>query len=295
MLTRPRHNLPAEITSFIGRDAQVERLVSLLRRTRLLTLVGVGGVGKTRLALRVAHQVVQLYPDGVWLTDLSSLREGAQVMPAVARSLDVREHRDAALESTLVERLAVSRALLVVHNCEHLVEACSTVMDDLLSKCPHLQVLATSREPIGIVGEVAWNVPALSLPTFSPAQMRDQLRECEATQLFLERAVASRWDRRLTASNSSTVAQICRRLDGIPLALELAAACVQYMGVQDIAARLDARFAVLTRGSRTAPPRHRTLCAALDWSYELPKEPNGCCSGGCQCSPAGGLSRLQKP
>jgi non-specific serine/threonine protein kinase len=261
--------LPSEISSFVGREDQIDALVGLLGRTRLLSLVGPGGIGKTRLALRIANELTGVHPDGVWLTDLSSVTDPMQIPHAIAASLEVHEQPEVTLPVTLVGHLAAKRTLLVLDNCEHLLDGCATLTDNLLRGCPHLQILTTSREGLGIVGETVWQVPALSVPASAQAPHLDQLRKCEAVQLFVERAVATSPDFRLTAENASCVSQICRRLDGIPLAIELAAARARLLSVQEIASNLDDSFRLLTGGSRTGAPRHRTLSAALDWSYEL--------------------------
>jgi non-specific serine/threonine protein kinase len=265
----PRHNLPAPTSSFVGRTQELEQLLVLLDRTRLLTLVGVGGIGKSRLAQRVATEVHDTYADGVWLVELASLADPQAVARALAEVLDVLERPDQALISTLVTYLAPKRTLLVIDNCEHLLASCAVLVQALLRACPDLQVLATSREVLNIDGETVWPVPPLSFPRSGDPIRLESATESEAIQLFVERAVATRLDFHLTPANAPAVAELCRHLDGIPLAIELAAARVRALRVEQIVARLDDRFRLLTGGSRTALPRHQTLGATIRWSYDL--------------------------
>jgi predicted ATPase/class 3 adenylate cyclase/Tfp pilus assembly protein PilF len=271
------HNLPIQLTSFIGREREMAEVAQLLTETPLLTLTGAGGCGKTRLALQVAAERVEEYADGVWLVDLSALGDAGLVPQAVAVVLGVREEPGRPLIETLADSLRPKRLLLVLDNCEHLVAACAWLVERLLRTCPGLCVLATSREVLGIVGEAAWRVPPLSLPDperLPPAGagLVSALTEYEAVRLFIERAQLSRPRFAVTHDNARTVAQVCVRLDGIPLAVELAAARVRVLAVDQIAARLDDRFRLLTGGSRTALPRQQTLRATIDWSYELLSE-----------------------
>ena len=261
-----RHNLPMPLTSFIGRARELAEVKRLLRTTRLLTLTGAGGCGKSRLALVVATDLVADYLDGAWLVELA---DGALAPQAVATALGVREEPQRPLTATLVDALQSRQMLLVLDNCEHLIEACAHLAQTLLSACPQLQILATSREGLGIAGETAWVAPPLSLPDPQPLPSVDQLTQSEAIQLFVERAGAALPTFVLTPENAPAVAQVCQRLDGIPLAIELAAARAKVLAVEQIAARLDDCFHLLTGGSRTALPRHQTLQAATDWSYNL--------------------------
>jgi predicted ATPase/DNA-binding CsgD family transcriptional regulator len=265
----PMSNLPAPITSFIGRIAELAEVRQRLAAARLLTLVGAGGVGKTRLALRVAEEAVEAYPDGVWLAELAPLADSTLVPQVVAAALGVREQPGEPLPQTLRRALQFRRMLLLVDNCEHLAQACAELAEDLLGACPDLQILATSREPLGISGEVAWRVPSLAVPDVHAAATVDHVLSHAATQLFVERATAARPDFQITPENAPAIVEVCRRLDGIPLALELAATRVQLLSVEQIAARLDDRFQLLAGGRRTAPPRQRTLRATLDWSFAL--------------------------
>jgi predicted ATPase/DNA-binding SARP family transcriptional activator/DNA-binding CsgD family transcriptional regulator len=267
-----KHNLPAPRSSFVGRESELRDLKRDLAMTRLLTLTGAGGCGKTRLALEAARGLVGAYPDGVWLVELASLSEGALVAHAVATALGVQEQPEGPLTDTLAEFLRAKRALLVLDNCEHLVDAVARLVDILLNSSLHLKVLATSREILNVEGELNWLVPSLSAPTSGRSQRVERLEGYESVRLFVERARHRNPAFSLTPENAHAVARICRRLEGIPLALELAAARVG-LSVEQIATRLDDSLGLLTAGSRTASPRQRTLRGTLDWSYELLSEP----------------------
>jgi predicted ATPase/transcriptional regulator with XRE-family HTH domain len=265
--------LPLSLTSFVGRDAELSEVTALLAGARLLTLTGVGGCGKTRLALEVARAVVPSYPDGVWLVELGPLADPRLVPQRVGAVVGVRETPDQSLTTALATALASRRLLLVLDNCEHLLQACAVLVDALLCACPDLHILATSREPIGIGGEVAWRIPSLSMPDPEQPASVAAVQQSPAVQLFVERASAARPAFRLTDRNAAAVAQICWRLDGIPLALELAATRLEALSPGQLAARLDQRFRLLTGGSRAALPRQQTLQATLDWSYDLLSKP----------------------
>ena len=265
----PPTNLPSELSSFVGRGKELAEVTRLLAHTRLLTLTGSGGCGKTRLALAAAGELVEEFEDGVWLVELASLADPSLVPQAVASVLGVREQPGHSLTETLSDHLGARKLLFVLDNCEHLVEACAELTDTLLRSCPELRVLATSREALGIVGEVAWSVPPLSLPDLRRLPDVESLPQYEAARLFVERAEAVKSDFALTERNATTVAQICYRLDGIPLAIELAAARAKALAVEEIADRLDDSFRLLATGGRTAMPRHKTLKATVDWSHEL--------------------------
>jgi len=243
-----------------------------LAMTRLITVTGTGGSGKTRLALEVAGSLVGAYPDGVWLVELAPLSEGAPVPQAVAQALGVRERSGDQLTDTLAEVLRTKRTLLVLDNCEHVVEAVAELVDVLLDSCPGVRVLATSREGLGIAGEMKWLVSSLSVPDLRQVLTAGELESYESVRLFVERARYRNPAFALTPQNVQTVARICERLDGIPLAIELAAARVG-VSVEQIATRLDDSLKLLTTGSRTASARQRTLRGALDWSYDLLSEP----------------------
>jgi predicted ATPase len=264
----PRHNLPHPLSSFIGREREVGELMRILRGTRLLTLTGTGGVGKTRLALQVARALVSTFEGGVWLVELEALTNGNLLPGAIADAVGLRD-RLGPEPASLAKALQDKRLLLLLDNCEHLLDACASMADGLLRGCPHLRVLATSREALGLTGEVAWRVPSLPAPEASAGPTLAALSRNDAVRLFLARAVAVQSRFSLTERNAAAVAQLCRRLDGIPLALELAAARMDALSAGQLAARLGQRFRLLTGGSRTAFPRQRTLRATVDWSYGL--------------------------
>ena len=264
-----RRGLPLQLTSFVGRAREVREVRALLGRTRLLTLTGSGGVGKTRLALEAAAGVVDDYPDGLWYVDLAPLADPVLVAPAVGYAGGVAEQAGVPAEVTLTEVLGDRRILLLLDNCEHLVESCARLADALLRVCSGLRILATSRELLGTSGEVTWPVPALTLPPANVLPTPEALGQSEAVRLFAERATAARPDFELTDANGAAVARICCRLDGVPLALELAAARLRALSPEQIATRLDDRFRLLTGGNRAALPRHQTLAAAVTWSYDL--------------------------
>jgi len=267
-----KHNLPATRSSFVGRETELRSVKRDLAMTRLLTLTGAGGCGKTRLALEVARELVGAYPDGVWLVELAPLPEGALVAQAVAAALGVHEQADRSLSDALVAFLRAKRTLLVLDNCEHLVDAVASFADTLLNSCPHLRVLATSRESLNVEGELNWLVPSLSVPSLGQSPRVEELAGYESVRLFVERARHRNPAFSLTPENAHAVARICGRLDGIPLAIELAAARVG-LSVEQIARRLDDSLRLLSAGSRTASPRQRTLRGTLEWSYALLSEP----------------------
>ncbi|MCL4464763.1 MAG: adenylate/guanylate cyclase domain-containing protein [Chloroflexi bacterium] len=265
----PKHNLPMELTSFVGREKELAEVKSLLSSTRLLTLTGTGGCGKTRLALKLAASVLDEYPDGVWLVELALLADGNLMAQTVASVLGLREEAGRAPLQALIAYLRFRHLLLVLDNCEHLVVAAAALASSLLLGCPRLTILATSREVLGVPGETLWYVPSLAVPRDGlPTNPRDVAR-CESVRLFTERARVVRPSFGVTAENALAVAQVCRRLDGMPLAIELAAARVRLLSVDQLARRLDDRFNLLTAGSRTALHRHQTLRATIDWSYDL--------------------------
>ncbi|MBI3461404.1 AAA family ATPase [Candidatus Acetothermia bacterium] len=261
--------MPCQLTSFIGREREMAEIKQLLSSTSLLTLTGSGGCGKTRLALQVAADLLEEYPDGVWVVELAALSDPALVPQAVASTLDVREQPSRALMDTLTDYLKPKVLMLILDNCEHLLAACSQLADTLLRACPHLRILASSREGLGIAGEITWRVPSLAMPDSQRLPPMESLTQYEAVRLFIERAVAVLPTFQVTNPNAPAVAQICHRLDGIPLAIELAATRVKALSVEEIAVRLDDRFRLLIGGSRTALPRQQTLRAAIDWSFDL--------------------------
>jgi predicted ATPase/DNA-binding SARP family transcriptional activator/DNA-binding CsgD family transcriptional regulator len=267
-----RHNLPVARTSFVGREQEIVEVKRALAMTRLLTLTGMGGSGKTRLALEVAQSLVGAYQDGVWLVELAPLADPDLVPQEVASAMGVREQPGHLLVDVLVDTLRAKTVLLVLDNCEHLADACARLVDILLGNCPRLRVLATSRETIGVAGETNWVVPPLSSPDLRQPTTVEKLVGFESVRLFLERVRHRRPDFDLTSHNVQAVAEICRQLDGIPLAIELAVARVGVLSVEQIAARLEDSLGLLMTGGRTATPRQRTLRATLDWSYNLLSE-----------------------
>ena len=250
-----RSNLPHSLTSFVGRKREVRQVRALVHEARLVTLTGFGGTGKTRLALEAARGMVNQFADGVWLVELAALSEARLIQPALASALQVHEQPGRPLTATLSDYLRTKEILLVFDNCEHLAAEVASMVEAFLQVAADLHVLVTSRIPLGIGGEQAWSVP--------------QLVDAEATTLFAERAGRARDGFTITPQNSATIAEICRRLDGVPLSIELAAARLRTISVDEVAARLTDRFALLTGGSRTALPRHQTLEATMDWSHEL--------------------------
>ncbi|HYM49863.1 MAG TPA: NB-ARC domain-containing protein [Candidatus Limnocylindrales bacterium] len=252
-------NLPIPLTAFIGRQDELGELRDLLEGGRLLSVIGPGGAGKTRIALQLASELTHAYPDGAWLVELGPLADPGLVPLAVAESLGLSEQPGRPIADTVVGHLRARRLLFVIDNCEHVVEAAATLVADLLARCPHLRLLATSREPLGVPGEITWRVPPLG--------------EEASVQLFLDRARARQPRLQVGDRDRTTITRICERLDGIPLAIELAAARLPALPLDEISSRLERRFTLLTLNDRTTPTRQRTLRAAMDWSYELLTEP----------------------
>jgi non-specific serine/threonine protein kinase len=267
--TRARHNLPRLLTSFVGREAEVRAVQQLLTENRLVTLTGVGGIGKTRLGLEVGAALVEHHAEGVWFVDLAPLVDPALVAQVVVSALGVRLPHDRSPIEGLAEAISSWRALLVLDNCEHLVEACAELADGLLRVCAGLRVLATSREALRVPGEVVWQVASLPLPDTGRACVADEVLRSAAVRLFAERASAAAPGFVLTDVSAAPVAEICGRLDGIPLAIELAASRVRLLGLEQLQKRLDDRLSLLSGGARTQPQRQQTLRATLDWSYAL--------------------------
>lgn len=269
----PRGRLPAALTSFVGRQEELAEICQLLRRneTRLLTLTGAGGCGKTRLALAVAETLAPGYPHGVWLAELAPLNDPQLMVKTVAAAFNLGESGERPLLETLTDYLRSRQALLILDNCEHLIEAAADLTATLLRGCPHLNLLATSRETLRIPGEVDYRVHPLALPPLRQGErpLRATVEGYDAIRLFVERAATARRGFDLLDQNAPAIARICRRLDGIPLALELAAAWVALLTPEQIAERLDQDFALLAGAQRGVVHRHQTLTAAIEWSYNL--------------------------
>jgi predicted ATPase/class 3 adenylate cyclase/DNA-binding CsgD family transcriptional regulator len=265
-------NLPIEMTSFLGREVELTKLKDLVGKNHLVTISGTGGLGKTRIALHLAAELIDTYPDGVWLVELAALSDPSLVAQAVATSVGVREVPGTLLLQTLTAHLQLRSCLIVLDNCEHLIAECALLCEHLLGKCPNLTILATSRERIGAPGERLWRMAPLGLPPAAATVPLHELMESEAVRLFVDRAWPNLVPSEVDEQRYATILQICRRLDGIPLAIELAAARAKVMTVHELLVRLHDRFRLLT-GGRTSMERHQTLRATVDWSYEL-LEPN---------------------
>jgi non-specific serine/threonine protein kinase len=263
------NNLPLQLSHFIGREQAIVDIKRAVWTTRLLTLTGPGGCGKTRLALTVAEQLLDAFQDGVWLIELAALSDAALMPHTIMSALDMHEQTGHTLTAALIEQLRPRELLLVLDNCEHIIDGCADLALVLLQHCPDLKILATSSEALNITGEIAWPVPPLSIIDPQKIANTAALQTSEAARLFLDRAAAARPDFATSDRTASAIAQICHRLDGLPLAIELAAARVKVLSVDQIAARLDDRFKLLSFGERTAPDRHQTLRAMIDWSYGL--------------------------
>ena len=267
------NNLPLQLTSFVGREKEIAEVQRLLGEARLLTLTGPGGTGKTRLSLQAAANVLDRYNDGVWLVELAPITNPALIPQTVASVLGVREEQGMPLVQMISASLRTKSLLLILDNCEHLIEDVAKLVDTLLHACPHLHVLASSREILGIAGETSFRVPSLTIPALSAAGAGgldlQSLSQYEAVRLFIERALTVKPEFQMTNANAPAMVQVCQRLDGIPLAIELAAVRIKAMSLEQIAGRIDDRFRLLTGGSRTALPRHQTLLALIDWSYHL--------------------------
>jgi predicted ATPase/DNA-binding CsgD family transcriptional regulator len=270
-------NLPAESNAFIGRERDLADLAGILDRVRAISLCGPGGIGKTRLALKLAYEVAARYPDGVWLADQAEVDRPSQVLPMITTILGIRAEHDRPLADTLAEALRPRKMLLILDTCDHLVQESAELVQWLLGCCPGLRVVATSREALRVRGEVLWRVPPLGLPVPAAdgtAEPGDRLFvDYDAVQLFAERAMAARPGFELNSGNLTAVVDICRQLDGVPLAIELAAARVRTLSLEQIRARLAGRLEFLAIGDRTAPPRQQTLRATVDWSYGLLTDP----------------------
>ena len=266
------HNLPIQLTSFIGREKEIVGVKRELLGDRFVTLTGPGGTGKTRLALQVGAELLELFPDGVWLVELASLSDPMLVPQTIAAVLGIRESAGRPILTLLTDYLRNKELLLILDNCEHLLSSSAQLVTTLLQACPYLCILVTSREGLNIPGEFSFRVPSLSIPEVRHLPSLAELTQYESVRLFIERAEIMQPGFALTDTNAPAITQICQRLDGIPLAIELAVARVKVMPFEQVTARLDNRFRLLTGGSRTALPRHQTLRALIDWSHDLLSE-----------------------
>ncbi len=267
-LSQHTHNLPVQLTSFVGREKEKHTLIEMLAGSRLVTLAGSGGCGKTRLALQTAAELLEEFPQGVWLVELATVTDPSQVPQALADVLGVREVPGNTLTNTLCNALKGRNSLILLDNCEHLLDAASKIAETLLKQCPYVHILASSREGLGVPGERVYRIPSLSTPPAN-GSMSTELEKYESVQLFVERARLHLSEFDITTSNADSVGAVCARLDGIPLAIELAAARIRSMSVNEIEKRLDQRFRLLTGGSRAVLPRQQTLRQLIDWSYDL--------------------------
>lgn len=267
-----RHNLPAQTTSFIGREKEITDIKHAISEHRLVTLAGPGGTGKTRLSLQVAADLLDQFPNGVWFAELAPVTDPGLIPQTILAAADIQIQQGRNALDSLLDFLREKTSLVVLDNCEHLVDACAKLADTLLASSANLKILASSREALGVKGEMAWRVPSLSIPDLKHLPPLEQLLQYEAVQLFIERARLVQQNFAANNDNAPAVAQICSRLDGIPLAIELAASRIRMMSAEQISARLDDRFRLLTGGSRTALPRQQTLRSLIDWSYDLLSE-----------------------
>jgi predicted ATPase/DNA-binding XRE family transcriptional regulator len=265
--TKPKSNLPASLTTFIGRTKEQADVISLLGKQRLVTLTGAGGVGKTRLSIKIGEQLLRIYIDGIWLVEFAPILDPLLVPRSTAIAIGLRDEPQHPVIDMLCDYLQRKQMLIILDNCEHLLDACAQLAVTLLKHCPDLKILATSREAMSVLGEAVYPVPPLELPDIR--MLVDRFRDYDSIRLFQERAQLARVNFSLTIENISSVARICTQLDGIPLAIELAAARVSTVSIEEIAVRLQESLRLLTTGNRTALPRHQTLQAAIDWSYNL--------------------------
>jgi predicted ATPase/class 3 adenylate cyclase len=266
------NNLPAQLTSFIGREKEMAEIKQALTEHRLVTLTGSGGAGKSRLSLQVAADALVQFRDGIWFVELAPLAEPDLIPQTILTAAGIQTQQGSTALESLIDFLREKTSLLVLDNCEHLIDACARLVDSLLNAAPNLKILASSREALGVKGEQAWRVPSLSAPDIKHPPSFEQLIQYEAVRLFMERALLVQPHFGVTNENAPTVTKICQRLDGIPLAIELAAARLRTLSVEQIAVRLDDSFRLLTGGTRTALPRQQTLRALIDWSYDLLSE-----------------------
>lgn len=264
-----KHNLPRQLTSFVGREKELAEIQRIVDNTQLLTLLGPGGTGKTRLMLQTAEEMIHHFPDGVWLVELATLTNSRKIPDRVAAALNLQEQPTRKIIDTLFDYLRQREALILIDNVEHLIRECAVFVEELLSRCPNIKVIVTGREALFISGETTLQIPSLALPDDTSKMPIEEIRCAESVLLFIERAQAIRPDFAISQYNAYTIADIVKRLDGIPLALELAAARLRMLSVEQIADRLNDRFRLLTGGNRTALPRQQTLQALIDWSWNL--------------------------
>src|SRR5579859_2325114 len=270
--SQSRQNLPRQITRFFGREQEIVQVIDLVDEQALVTLTGSGGVGKTRLSLRVAEAMMARFPQGVWFVELAALADPALVAQQVATVVGARDNPNRTALENVAAYLSERETLLILDNCEHLLAACAALADTLLRICPRLRVLASSREPLAVYGEAVYRVPSLPAPTASDLPAGLALEQFAAVALFIDRARLLLPDYHLTVANAAAIARICQRLDGIPLAIEMAAARINLFSAEQLASRLADVFGLLTAGSRTALQRQQTLRATIDWSYGLLNE-----------------------
>lgn len=267
--TAPKQNLPVHLTTFIGRERERDEICRLIAQNRLVTLIGVGGIGKTRLSLQTGQHLLNHYPNGVWFIPLESLADEEFVPQTVASFLGIVESPDQAIVETLVNTLRSQTMLLILDNCEHLLEACAQLVEILLKNCPNIKIIATSREVLRLEGEAFYQVPTLAVPKHRDIQSMDELAKYESIKLFAERAALVVSSFEITKENVGTIVKICNRLDGIPLAIELAAARVDIFTVDEILEQLNRSFDLLVSNTRSLWPRHQTMRASIDWGWNL--------------------------
>ena len=265
----PQHNLPQRLTPFIGRQNEMAEIGDLITQNRLIMLTGVGGIGKTNLSIQVGQRLLSTFQDGIWLVELAPVADGALVAKTAAYTLGLRESGDRPILESLVNYLRPRNSLLILDNCEHVIHETAVMVQTILQQCPQVKILATSREAFALPGEMVFQVPPLTLPQRTNQIGIEEQAQYEAIQLFVERATAVSQGFQLTKENVEPVTQICQQLDGIPLAIELAAARVKLLTTEQIASRLDDRFRLLTKGNRHSLPRQQTLRSLVDWSWEL--------------------------
>jgi len=267
-----KHNLPISTTSFIGREKEMKEVRDLFRKSRLVTLTGAGGCGKTRLAREIALTLVEEYKDGVWFIDLAPVTDPNLVIRSITEVLSIKEEPTKPIVDTLTDNIRDRSLLLLLDNCEHLTEACAEISDRLMQSVKGIRILATSREALNIPGEVIWRIPSLSFPEPDSGRTIDEIQSFEAVKLFTDRAASGKPGFVLDSRNASPIIHICRRVAGIPLAIELAATRIRHLGADTILERLEDQFNILSTSSRAVPERQQTLKATIDWSYNLLSE-----------------------